>query len=340
MKISFLVTYYQQERYVKDSMESLLALEKPAAWEILVGDDGSTDGTVDTVQAYVNRDPKHIRLFVMDRDPGKKYNSVQRASLNRLNLVRHATGDCFCLMDGDDFYSETDFIPQALSVLETQPEVHVVAFDTWKYREGQSRKAKQTGKAESVPTHRKAYLRWQYTHAGACVFRNVFTPEHLLFLEDQAFYDDNVITLNSLNGGRLVRIHRPVYAYRQAEGSVYTVMQPEERAALNLAGLAAGLRVMDPVWEKDVVARFATAVWMGWYLRRKLRQNMRPDRYQTYLEACRRMGFLPGERLLRYPDLDPKEQRDVRRWVLRAGWQSPPRVLFAWLQILTRGQWP
>ena len=340
LKISFLVTYYQQEKYVKDSMDSLLALEKPAAWEILIGDDGSTDGTVRAAQTYVDRDPEHIHLFVMDREPGKKYHSVQRASLNRLNLVRHATGDCFCLMDGDDFYSETDFIPQALSLLETHPDVHVIAFDTWKYREGQSRKAKQTKNPDPVPTHRKAYLRWQYTHAGACVFRNVFTPERLQFLEQLGFYDDNGITLNSLNSGRLIRIHRPVYAYRQAAGSVYTAMQPEERASLNLAGLAASLRMMDPPWEKDLTARYSTAVWMGWFLRKKLRQNMRPDRYQTYLEACRHMNFTHGVQLLQYPDLDRNAQRDVRRWVLRAGWQSPPRVLFAWLQIHARRQQP
>ena len=41
MKISFLVTYYQQAEYVRQSMESILALKKPEAWEILIGDDGS-----------------------------------------------------------------------------------------------------------------------------------------------------------------------------------------------------------------------------------------------------------------------------------------------------------
>ena len=69
MKISFLVTYYQQEKYVQESMESLLALKKPPEWEILIGDDGSTDGTVEVAQTYVRQDPEHIRLFVMDRDP-------------------------------------------------------------------------------------------------------------------------------------------------------------------------------------------------------------------------------------------------------------------------------
>ena len=318
-------------------MESLLALEKPEDWEILIGDDGSTDGTIEAARVYTDRDPEHIRLYIMDRDPGKKYNSVERASLNRLNLLAHATGDCYCVMDGDDFYSETDFIPQAISVLESRPEVHVVAFDTWMYREGQPRKAKKRGNDKPVPVHRKTYLRWQYTHAGACVFRNVMTPERMEELKSLGFFDDNNITLNALNGGKLIRIRRPVYAYRQAEGSVYTSMRPEERAALNLVGLASCRAIMDPCWERDVTARFATSVWMGWFLRKKPRENLAPHRYQFYLDACRRLGFPEGDQLMRYAGQDRQEQRKLRRWVFRVGWLSPPRVLYGWLQIYGPG---
>ena len=337
MKISFLVTYYQQERYVKESMDSLLALEKPSEWEILIGDDGSSDGTAEAAQAYVDADPEHIRLFVMPREPGRKYNAVERASLNRLNLVRHASGDCFCLMDGDDFYSETDFVPLAMEVLESRPEVHAVGFDTWKYREGQPRKAKNPGSREPVSVSRSRYLRWQYTHAGAFVFRNTHTEESLRKLETMGFFDDNSITLNALNGGKLVRIHRPVYAYRQAEGSVYTAMPPEERAALNLSALGACLRMMDAKWERDVTARFATAVWMAWFQRKVLQKNLDPVRFQTYLNICRRTGFVRGDRLMRYPELNRAERKDVRNWVLRAGWLSPPRVVYAWLSVLRGG---
>lgn len=337
MKISFLVTYYQQEKYVRESMESLLTLDKPEEWEILIGDDGSSDGTVEAARDYAERDPDHIRLFIMDREAGRKYNPVERASMNRLNLVRHATGDCFCLLDGDDFYSETDFIPQAIDLLEANPEVHAVAFDTWMYREGQPRKAEKQGDPTPVPTPRRKYLRWQYTHAGACVFRYSFSEERLRALEGLGMYDDNGITLNALNGGRLIRVRRPVYAYRQAAGSVYTQMRPEERAALNLMGLGACLRIMDGRWERDVVARYATAVWMGWFMRKNLRENLPPEKYENYVAACRRMGFAQGANLLRWNELSGAEKRDLRRYVLRAGRLSPPRVLYALGQIRGRG---
>ena len=51
-KISFLVTYYNQAQYVSQSLESILAIDFPddCLYEILVGDDGSNDGTQAAVQ--------------------------------------------------------------------------------------------------------------------------------------------------------------------------------------------------------------------------------------------------------------------------------------------------
>ena len=335
MKISFLVTYYQQERFVRESLDSILALEKPCDWEILVGDDGSTDGTAEIVRSYISRDPDHIRLYIMDREPGKKYLSVERASMNRLNLLEHATGDCYCVMDGDDFYSETDFVPEAISVLETHPDVSVVGFDTWTWYEGSSRVKKQGKKARKVQVKKKAYLHWQYTHAGACVIRNNRSEDHLKKLMQIRSFDDNDIVLDALSGGEMVRIHRPVYAYRQEGNSVYHAMNPAERAALNVFGLGTALQIMGPEWEKDVTFRYATAVWMAWFLRRDLQKMLDPERYRIYLESCRRTDFPLGEQLLRYPELVPEERKKVRGWVFRTGISNPLRVLYAWTQ--TRG---
>lgn len=52
MKISFCITYYNQEQYVKDSIKSILSLEIPIDFEVLIGDDGSSDGTLNKIEAF------------------------------------------------------------------------------------------------------------------------------------------------------------------------------------------------------------------------------------------------------------------------------------------------
>lgn len=117
MKVSFLVTYYNQKEYVKQSMDSILAIDKPCEWEILVGDDGSTDGTIDEINKYVKQFPDNIKLYIMPREVDMNYDSVKRASANRLNVLQHSTGDIYCTLDGDDYFCDTEFIKEAIEVL-------------------------------------------------------------------------------------------------------------------------------------------------------------------------------------------------------------------------------
>ena len=56
MKVSFLVTYYNQQDYVEESMNSILNIKKEFDWEILVGDDGSTDGTLEKIEEFVKQE--------------------------------------------------------------------------------------------------------------------------------------------------------------------------------------------------------------------------------------------------------------------------------------------
>src|SRR5574344_362373 len=129
MKVSFLVTYYNQAQYVKQSIESILSIQFPCDYEILIGDDGSTDGTIDLINEYIYKYPTIISLYIMPRDNTQKYNSILRASANRLNLLSHATGDFFCTLDGDDFYCDTTFISEALEIFKQYPSISVCGFN-------------------------------------------------------------------------------------------------------------------------------------------------------------------------------------------------------------------
>ena len=55
MKVSFLVTYFNQQQYVEKSMKSIIDIKKEFDWEILVGDDGSTDGTIEKYENILIR---------------------------------------------------------------------------------------------------------------------------------------------------------------------------------------------------------------------------------------------------------------------------------------------
>lgn len=290
MKVSFLITYYNQKEFVHESIQSVLNIKKEnIEWEILVGDDGSTDGTIDEIEKYVRYDPKHIKLFVMPREEGKKYFSVQRASQNRLNLLSHATGDFFCTLDGDDFYCDSEFLMDAIDAFEQNPDVSIVGFGYRYYKDG------SYGDSFTLPAGEnerrvdtKAYLRAWYLPAGACVHRKCFGNDRIEYLRQISYFDDNDIVINSLCFGEMYAINRPIYAYRQTGTSVYTSMDQVEQAVLNVQGYDVDCAIA-PQYQEDLLYRNAYNVLMIYFERKNLRRIL-GQKCEEYVRASKSLG--------------------------------------------------
>ena len=83
-KVSVLISFYNLAPYVDQTMESVLAQKTDFPVEILCADDGSEDGTVELLRGWEKRYPDRVRVFVMDRIPGKKYEGNER--IQRMNV--------------------------------------------------------------------------------------------------------------------------------------------------------------------------------------------------------------------------------------------------------------
>lgn len=287
MKVSFLVTYYNQKEYVKQSIESILSIDKPCDWEIIVGDDGSTDGTVGVVKEYIEQYPDNIKMYVMPRELGKKYDSVKRASANRLNILEHSTGDVFCTLDGDDFYCDTAFIKEALDIFESDDNVSIVAFGYKYFTHGVYGK-KQVLPASVTNMHvdKTMYLRDFYLHAGGFVYKKCFGNERIEYIKRLGYFDDNNIVVNSLNFGEMYAVNRPIYAYRQTGQSVYTSMNELEQAVLNVQGMDVDLSLVDDGLKDTIIERYSTAFIIVYIWRKKIYSILGKEKYKRYVKGC------------------------------------------------------
>ena len=59
--ISFCVTYYNQESFVRQSLLSILTMKFPCEVEILIGDDGSSDNTIPEINK-IQKQFHHITI--------------------------------------------------------------------------------------------------------------------------------------------------------------------------------------------------------------------------------------------------------------------------------------
>jgi glycosyltransferase involved in cell wall biosynthesis len=110
MKLSVLVPLFNEEDFVGSLLERVLAAPLPAniALEIIVSDDGSTDGSVSQVEAVAAKYPGVIRLLKSDHNRGKG------AALSR--AIAAATGDLAIVQDADLEYDPKDY-PRLLAPL-------------------------------------------------------------------------------------------------------------------------------------------------------------------------------------------------------------------------------
>lgn len=118
-KLSVLVTFYNQIDYCIEAMESILnqRLEDGSELEVLVGDDGSNDGTYELlVEKYGQL--SNVRFFRQDRvEPIREYSERRHTRLIR-RLLEEVQGEYFTLLDGDDYYCDMDGFQKKISILE------------------------------------------------------------------------------------------------------------------------------------------------------------------------------------------------------------------------------
>ncbi|MCA6067487.1 glycosyltransferase [Chryseobacterium sp. RG1] len=98
-KISIIVPVYNVERYLEKCLDSLVN-QTYQNIEILVVNDGSTDGSEKIITDFSERFPEKIKAFQ------KKNGGLSDA---RNVGINHATGDYIGFVDSDDYVSETMF---------------------------------------------------------------------------------------------------------------------------------------------------------------------------------------------------------------------------------------
>lgn len=91
LPVSVLLTAYNREKYIADSIESVLA-QRFENLELIVVDDGSTDRTLEIVREYAVRD-KRIRVFSNETNLGDYPNRKHAATLARGTLLKYHDSD-------------------------------------------------------------------------------------------------------------------------------------------------------------------------------------------------------------------------------------------------------
>jgi GT2 family glycosyltransferase len=92
MKLSVCVPTYNHEQYIGQMLEGALMQQTSFDFEIVIGDDASTDATPDIIRKYDKEKPGIIRAFLHSENQGPKEPREFAGRNNVLQLLKACEG--------------------------------------------------------------------------------------------------------------------------------------------------------------------------------------------------------------------------------------------------------
>lgn len=120
IKLSVCLITYNHERFIAQAIESVLMQQTNFDFEIMIGEDDSSDKTREIVKEYKERFPDKIRLFLNDRKNVIYILGQPTGLWNFTNTLKHARGEYVALLEGDDYWTSPSKLQQQVDILERE----------------------------------------------------------------------------------------------------------------------------------------------------------------------------------------------------------------------------
>lgn len=118
--VSVRLMTYNFGPYIDQAMDGILKQETNFPFEVVVGDDFSTDDTLERIRKYGSTD--RIQIRILEREKGGEYHQVRKEKgrlFNFSDTVSNCTGEYVALIDGDDYWTDPNKLQKQFDVLES-----------------------------------------------------------------------------------------------------------------------------------------------------------------------------------------------------------------------------
>lgn len=125
--VSVWMTTYNHEKFISQAIEGVLMQETSFPFELVIGEDESTDGTRAICEDYAKRYPGIIRLHLRSRNDLEKKKYAAPFMHNFLATLAACRGQYIALCEGDDYWTDPKKLQKQVDFLEAHPE-YVMCF--------------------------------------------------------------------------------------------------------------------------------------------------------------------------------------------------------------------
>lgn len=253
MDVSIAMITYNQEKFIRETIESVINQEFENEYEIIIGDDGSQDGTLEILRQYEQEMSGKIKVITHSTNVG--------AFDNLKDVVKACTGNLIFFIDGDDLW-EHDKLKTQCSYMKDHPEC-MISFHNGVVFESETKEelGKYNKDENQVPKNVIDLIEMGncFFHSSKCIRRELVDIETDFAVKTKYLVDWN-INLSHVSRGKIGYINADLGRYRIHPKSISqssaSKLEDVLSDLLKIAEKARKLGVPEPVVKKRIARNY------------------------------------------------------------------------------------
>ena len=228
MKLSVHIITFNDQNNIVRALESALSQDVDFDYEIVVGDDASTDGTRDILIDFKKRFPERFRLLLHEKNFGDK------GKQNFVQTLEACRGEYVALLPGDDYWSSPLKLKRQVAFLDSHPAYSACFHNVLEIDDSDPPNSRVfcDDDWKAVLTLEDLMIR-NYIPTCAVVFRNnLFGKIPAWFY--RGFPGDWFLHILNAEHGPIGYIDELMGVYRRQPGGAWTTLGPEKQLLLLL----------------------------------------------------------------------------------------------------------
>ncbi|GAB3323475.1 glycosyltransferase [Larkinella ripae] len=233
-KVSVCVPTYNHERFITQTLEGAVMQKTAFPFEIVIGDDGSTDGAPAIIRDYAERYPTLIRAHLHPHNLGPQEPREFAGRNNVLGLLKDCRGDYVALCEGDDYWTDPLKLQKQVDFLDANPDYSICHHNLRVIYEDGSPEHLFNSPDQKTGSTLEDVLedRW-FIGTASTLYRNIFKDQEFADWHHRAASGDWALVIQLAAQGKIHYLNEIMGIYRKHRGGLSNVHSDVNRFFLN-----------------------------------------------------------------------------------------------------------
>ena len=226
MELSVCLITYNHEKFIAQALDSILMQEVNYEYEIVVGEDCSTDDTRKILLEYKERYPDKIRLILREKNVGHIENLLQ--------TYKSCKGKYVATLDGDDYWISSHKLQKQVDFLECNNDYSIVFHPVIHLDEMDGKLSRLTWPIDPKDVYTiEDLVKECFLHTAAVVYRNGLVANFPEWIHKTKM-DDWTLHILHAQHGRIKCLNDVMAVYRIHGGGVWSRLEKPSKYLENV----------------------------------------------------------------------------------------------------------